>query len=151
MASRSLQLRADTVVEGAPDDVHALVADVAARPDWLSELQLVEPADPPPPGQPSFVGHASLLLHDFVGRADVRRNEPGRLLEEDIVLGARIRSTWLFEPAGTTTRVAHTLVIDFPGGPLGRIERWVLGWRMARLQRRSLERLAARVGQVRRP
>jgi hypothetical protein len=95
------------------------------------------------PEATSFVGEASLLGHDFVGRADVRRCEPGRALVEEIVLGARLVSTWVFEPVDTGTRVAHTLAIDFPGGPFGRIERWVLGRRLARLQRRSLAVLAA--------
>lgn len=142
-----LELRADTVVPGAPEEVHALVADARTRSHWLTELRRVELPDADEPAGPaaaelrSFVGEASLLFHRFVGRADVRHYQPGRLLEEDIVIGARVRSRWLFEPVGDGTRVAHTLLIDFPGGPLGRLERWALGRRLGRLQRQSLTRL----------
>ncbi len=120
-----------------------MLADLSSRPGWLAELRRVEA----PPGQATtgtrFTGESSLLFHDFAGVSEVVVAEPGRTLEEHVLLGARMVSRWTLErDSASTTRVTHVIDIDFPTGPLGRLERWVLRRRLAQLQRRSLAALA---------
>lgn len=142
-----IRLHRTGTVPGEPDDVYGIVADVARRPEWLRELRhVVAPAGPVTEGV-RFEGQSSLLLHDFIGTSDVVRAEPGRALVEQVVLGARFTSAWTFEAAPGGTLVTHHVDIDFPGGPLGRLERWVLRRRLSVMQRASLEALAQLVRQ----
>jgi uncharacterized membrane protein len=137
-----VRIRRDAVVLAGPDEVYKLIADLPRRPEWLAEIQRVDAEGVAEPGV-RFTGESSLLLHDFVGESVVVGAEPGRRLTEHIVLGARLVSTWTLEPAGDGTRVRHEIDIDFPHGPLGRLERWLLCRRMMRMQRKSLRSLAA--------
>lgn len=127
--------------------VYAVLADLRSRPDWLAELRTVNA----PPGRATtgtrFTGESSLLFHNFAGVSEVVVAEPGKALEEHVLLGARMVSRWTLERDGATrTRVTHVIDIDFPTGPLGRIERWVLRRRLGQLQRHSLAALAAVAG-----
>ena len=130
------------MVGADPGAVYAVLADVAARPTWLPELLRVDA--PPGPGAlgTRFTGETALLGHRFIGASEVVGAEAGRMLAEEVYLGARMRSTWTLEPAPEGTRVVHRIEIDFPAGPFGRVERWVLRRRLKRLQRRSLAALA---------
>jgi uncharacterized protein YndB with AHSA1/START domain len=145
MAGEQIWLRADGVVPGTPEAVWAAVADVRRRPAWLAELRRVDDGEGPAEPGTRFTGQASLLGHDLLGHGVVHEAEVGRVLVEEIVLGARLVSTWTFEAEGdgTRTRVGHALVIDYPRGPLGGLERWLVRRRLARMQRTSLAALAS--------
>jgi len=119
-----------------------VLADLSSRPDWLAELRRVDAPPGPASAGTRFTGESSLLFHDFIGVSEVVTAEPGRQLEERVVLGAGMTSRWTLASDGDgTTRVTHVIDIDFPSGPFGRIERWVLRRRLAQLQRRSLAAL----------
>ena len=131
------------MVGADPGAVYAVLADLSSRPSWLAELRHVDAPPGPATTGTRFTGESSLLFHDFAGASEVVVAEPGRTLEEHVLLGARMVSRWTLEHDGpSTTRVTHVIDIDFPTGPLGRIERWVLRRRLAQLQRRSLTSLA---------
>ncbi|HEX2039507.1 MAG TPA: hypothetical protein VHF47_07220, partial [Acidimicrobiales bacterium] len=67
---------------------------------------------------------------------------PGEALAERVHLGARLTSEWTFEATDDgRTRVRHCIDVVLPGGPFGRIERFVLRRRIAALQRAALEAL----------
>jgi uncharacterized protein YndB with AHSA1/START domain len=140
-----LRIERSEAVGAPPDAVYALVADVGRRTEWLAELRRID-APPGPVGEGTrFTGQSSLLWHDFVGTSEVVRAEPGQALAEEVFLGARFTSEWEFTPSpdGRGTVVRHCVSIDFPNGPLGRLERWVLRRRMRTLQRTSLTALAS--------
>jgi carbon monoxide dehydrogenase subunit G len=139
-------------VDAPPATVYELIANPRRRARWLPELQttgnmpqrLLEVGD-------RFVGHTSMLAHRFVGASEVTEAQPNDHLEEDVVIGARFRTRWDIAPDDdgdgdgehTGCRVTHDIDVEFPQGPLGRIERWVLSRYLDRLQRRGLQRLAA--------
>jgi hypothetical protein len=135
------------VVGADPGAVYAVLADLSSRPAWLAELRRVDAPPGPAAVGTRFTGESSLLFHDFAGVSEVVTAEPGRELAEEVLLGARMVSRWTLENDGATrTRVTHVIEIDFPTGPLGRLERWVLRRRLAQLQRRSLAGLGDVVG-----
>ena len=126
-----------------------MLADLSSRPDWLAELRHVDAPPGPATVGTRFTGQSSLLFHDFAGVSEVVVAEPGKTLEEHVLLGARMVSRWTLErhaDSDARTRVTHVIDIDFPTGPLGRIERWVLRRRLGQLQRRSLAALADAAG-----
>lgn len=82
-----------------------------------------------------------MLLHRFVGASEVVEATAGQTIEERIVIGARMRTRWTVERTADGCEVTHELDVDFPGGPLGRLERWVLERRLSRMQRAGLARL----------
>ena len=147
MATRSIRTECDAVLPGPPDAVWAEVAAVQRRPQWLSELHRVEDAPERAAVGDRFRGESRIFLHHFLGASEVCEATPGESLSEEVYLGARMRSSWTFEPEGDgRTRVVHHIDIDFPAGPAGIVLRAVLRWRMRRLQRDSLRNLAQLLG-----
>ena len=71
--------------------------------------------------------------------------EPAKLLAEEVIIGARFVSRWELAaaPDGRSTTVRHAIDVQFPAGPFSSLERWVLRRRLLRMQRQSLENLAA--------
>jgi hypothetical protein len=49
------------------------------------------------------------------------------------------------EATATGSSVRHTIDVEFPDGPFSRVERWILRRRLLRMQRSSLENLAAQL------
>lgn len=130
-------------VAAPPDEVYAVIADIARRPEWLSELRRVEPPAGPVEVGTRFTAQPEVMFHRLAGHSEVVRVEPGRALAEEIHVGTRFLSEWELVPAAGGTVVRHCMTIEFPGGPLSRLERWVLRRRVASLQRKSLEALAS--------
>lgn len=136
-----MRIERSVTVAADPGRVYEVVADLQRRPEWLAELRRVHGPDRRLEAGDRFVGESSLLFHDFVGTSEVVTAEPGRALGELVYLGARFTSEWRFEPGPGGTVVHHTVAIDFPGGPFGRLERWVLRRRLAIMQKASLAAL----------
>lgn len=142
MATEPLRIEQSVTIDAAPHEVYEVLADIGRRPEWLSELRRVEPPTGPVQVGTRFEGQSSLLFHDFVGTSEVVQAEPGQALAEQVYLGARFVSEWQLDATSQGTRLRHTVAIDFPDGPLGRLERWVLRRRMSRMQEKSLAALA---------
>jgi uncharacterized protein YndB with AHSA1/START domain len=143
MASEPLRIERSVTLDAGPHEVYEVLADVGRRPEWLAELRRVEAPTGPVQVGTRFKGQSSLLFHDFVGTSEVVQAEPGRTLAEQVYLGARFVSEWKLDATPEGTRLRHTVAIDFPDGPLGRLERWVLRRRMAKMQEKSLAALAS--------
>ena len=140
-------------MRASPEALFAVVADPAQRPQWLVELREVDAPPGPAEAGTRFSGRSSVLMHDFIGDSEVVRAEPPHTLSERVVIGARLTSTWTFEPvdeeAGTAgTRVVHRIEIDYPRGRFAWLETRVLGWRLRRTQRQSLAALERRFGEL---
>lgn len=140
-----LSVAASKLVPARPARVYPFLADPEQRTTWMTELRrveakpgMVEPGD-------RFVGLTSILFHDFIGTSEVTEVEPEVLLTEEVVIGARFVSRWRLTEVEGGTRVHHSIDVDFPGGPFSRLERWVLGRRLLRVQRQSLANLTARL------
>ena len=129
-------------------EVYARIADPRQRPAWLPELQATSEL---PDGRAleagdRFVGYAALLGHRFVGHSEVVvADHAAARLEERVVIGARFRTSWTVTATGErgdTCRVIQDIDVEFPQGPIGTVERWVLNRYLNRLQREGLDRLA---------
>ena len=152
MPIRPLSVDAATDIDAPADAVWAFLADAARRPSWMTELRRVEGASGVLEVGDRFTGESSILLHDFIGASEVVEAEPGKVLAEEVVIGARFVSRWEVEPAGDgSTHVRHTIDVEFPSGPFSPIERWVLRRRLLRMQRASLRNLAERLRSHRLP
>lgn len=143
--SKRLNLRREAHVNAAADRVFAAIADVRARPSWMPELHSVEAPDRPVRTGDRFRGESRLLLHQFLGESVVLNAESPTHLEEEVVIGARFRTSWSIEAEGDGVTITYDIRLDYPGGPLGRVERWALRRRLMAMQRRSLERIVERI------
>ena len=129
-----------------PPRVWAKIADPTQRPAWMTELRRVDAE----PGEVQvgdrFAGASAILGHEFLGQSEVTAVEAGKLLTEEVVIGARFVSRWelVASSDGRSTTVRHAIDVQFPAGPFSRVERWVLRRRLLRMQRESLARLATR-------
>ena len=137
------RIEVSVVVAAEAAAVYDVIADIARRPEWLTELRQVEAPEGPVEVGTRFTAQPSVLLHHLVGHSEVVRAERGRALAEEIHVGARFLSEWELSPAadGRSTVVRHCMTIDFPGGPLNRLERWVLRRRVAAMQKTSMRAL----------
>ena len=131
-------------VPAPPDEVWASIADPTLRVAWMTELQRVDAPPGPVEVGDRFNGQSSILLHDFIGASHVTEAEPERVLEEDVVIGARFVSRWEITRTSTGSSVHHTIDVQFPGGPFSPIERFVLRRRLLQMQKASLRNLAKR-------
>jgi hypothetical protein len=127
-----------------PDVVWSCIADPSARVAWMTELQRVDAPTGPVKVGDRFNGQSSILLHDFIGASEVTEADRDRLLEEDVVIGARFTSRWEITATVAGSSVQHTIDVQFPGGPFSPIERWVLRRRLLQMQKASLRNLAKR-------
>lgn len=142
---RSGVLRRTAVIPGAAANVRELIVNPRRRAEWLPELDITGAPDRPLVAGDAFEGYASLLGHRFAGRSDVIAADD-RSIEERVVIGARITTRWDLIAAGDgSTEVTHTLDVEFPRGPFGWLERWVLTRRLATMQRDEMRRLAGAV------
>ena len=140
-----IETRAD--LEHPVATVYDMVADLAWRNEWLAEVTEVQAEPPAPTEGAEFRAVASILLHDFHGLSTITCAQRAQRFTEDVTLGARFISDWQLEPgADGGTRLTHVVDIEFPAGPFGWIERWVLGRRLRRMQNNSLDRLAEVLG-----
>jgi len=137
------RIECSAAVAATPDEVYALIADIARRPEWLTELRRVDPPAGPVEVGTRFTAEPEVMWHHLAGASEVVRAEPGQALAEEIHVGARFLSEWELVPSADGTVVRHCMTIEFPGGPLSRLERWVLRRRVASLQKKSLEALAS--------
>lgn len=137
------RIECSAAVAAPPDEVYAVIADIARRPQWLSELRKVDAPDGPVEVGTRFTAQPSMMLHHMVGVSEVVRAEPGHALAEEIHVGTRFLSEWELVPSANGTVVRHRMTFEFPGGPLSRLERWVMRRRVAAMQKKSLEALAS--------
>lgn len=142
MGVNPLSVQHSSHVAAPPEKVWECIADVGGRPRWMTELSHVEAVHAPLSVGDRFTGRSSLLLHDFIGTSEITQVEPGRILTEEVVIGARFVSHWEIVEAEGGSAVRHEIEVQYPGGPFSRIERWVLRRRLLRMQRDSLRNLS---------
>lgn len=106
--------RQTATIDAPADAVYVLIADPARRVDWLPELAVTSGGDRILETGDRCDGESELFFHRFMGSSEVVDAASGRFLEEELVVGARLRSRWELSPDGPgRTTVTHT------GGALG--------------------------------
>jgi len=130
---------------GSPDEVWSVIADASTRPSWMTELRKVDATPGPVAVGDRFRGQSSILLHDFIGESTITDASAGRLLAEEVIIGARFVSRWTVTPAPSGgSNVRHTIEVEFPSGPFSRIERWALRRRLLMMQKSTMAKLATK-------
>src|SRR3712207_1310539 len=119
-------------VRGAPDSVAKLLRDAATWPEWQPEITRSFG-----PGQleagDTVEGDAEMLGFKVAGRADIR-SVSDLTMDQDVIVGIKMRVTYEFVPAPGGTAVTHRLVADLPRGISGRILSLFLKFRLRRMQ-----------------
>lgn len=104
----------------SPDAVYAVIADVAAYPDWQHDVKSAEVLEADDDGRPS---RAELTQDAKVRTVRIRvayRHDPPRELAWSLEKGdvKDLSGSWRLEPSGAGTRATYTLEVD-PGRALG--------------------------------
>ena len=110
-------------------------------PDWQSEILATEGPDEVRVGD-HVTGDASMLGFAVGGRADIIAVGDGGL-EQDVIVGIRMKVRYDVAPAPGGWTVTHTIVVDLPAGLSGRVLSFFLKRRLRRMQSQLIEKLAA--------
>ena len=125
-----------------PDTVMAYVLDPSTWPAWQPEI--MASSGPAPLAEGDVVrGSARMLGFDGVEGRSVATSAGEKFFEEDVVVGIGMTVRYEVLPDGDGSVVVHRLESNLPGGLAGRLLSLMLRWRLRRLQRTALERLAA--------
>ena len=114
----------------------------ATWPEWQSEI--VTTRGPRVLAEGDHVtGDARMLGFAVGGRADVT-SVGNASLEQDVLVGIRMRVGYTIVPEGEAWRLTHRLAVDLPMGVSGRVLSFFLKRRLRRMQTELLAALAAR-------
>jgi hypothetical protein len=110
-------------------------------PEWQSEIESTDGPVKLDAGD-HVIGDARMLGFAVAGRADVEAvTEHG--LEQDVIVGIRMRVSYSITPDGNGWKVSHKLRADLPRGTSGRVLSFFLTRRLKHMQRDLLRALTA--------
>lgn len=113
-------------------------------PEWQSEILTTEGPEEVRAGD-HVTGDASMLGFAVGGRADIlTAGDSG--LEQDVIVGVRMKVRYDLEPAPGGWNVTHTIVVDLPAGLSGRVLSFFLKRRLRAMQAKLIEKLAEGLG-----
>lgn len=121
--------------------VEALIADAARWPSWQPEIISTEGPHSLAAGD-EVAGRASMLGFEVAGRAAITDVGPG-FLEEDAIVGVRMRIRYEVIEAPGGCRVVSRMSAELPGGVAGRILSLFLRRRLRWMQETALTNLVA--------
>ena len=127
------------VVGWSPDRVGRMIRDARTWPDWQPEITRTQGSPSLQPGD-VVQGDAEMLGFKVAGRADITATEESSV-EQDVIVGIRMKVTYGFTPAPGGTLVTHTLEAELPRGLSGRVLSLFLRFRLRRMQQRLLDNL----------
>ena len=109
-------------------------------PRWQSEI--VATKGPEPIDEGAVVdGDARLLGFDVTGRSTTLSVSP-ETVEEDVIVGVRMRVTYSVAPAASGSIVTHRMEADLPTGLAGSLLSLLLSWRLKKMQKTLLVALS---------
>ena len=115
----------------------------ATWPRWQSEI--VSTSGPERISEGDVVsGQASMLGFEVAGRATAVEISD-EAIEQDVVIGVRMRVRYVLTPTPEGFRITHRLTADLPSGFAGRILSFFLKRRLRSMQRDVLENLVQRL------
>jgi hypothetical protein len=141
---KSFNVRASAHIDAPADVIYGIIADyrnghpqILPRKyfEWLEVEQGGRGAGTVIRFQMRVLGQTRVL------RAAVTEPEPGRVLVETDTSGDGPVTTFTVEPEGSGSHVTFSTEISSVGGPLGVLERFVLGRVLRRVYARELEQL----------
>jgi hypothetical protein len=112
----------------------------ATWPAWQPEIVAAEGPEVLAAGD-EVSGPARLLGFHVDGRARVMSVDEGAL-EQDVLVGVRMRVRYEVRPGPSGSVVTHRLAVQLPSGVSGQLLSLFLRPRLRRLQAQALERLA---------
>ena len=130
-------------VSAAPADVVRLIRDASTWPEWQPEITKSSGSAELGPGD-VVQGDAEMLGFKVAGRADIRSADV-TAVDQDVIVGIRMRVTYEFSPAESGTEITHRLDAELPRGLSGRVLSLFLRYRLRRMQNKLLENLAERM------
>ena len=133
--------RDSRTVRSSRDAVLAQLLQPQRWPDWQPEIVSTEGPDEVHQGA-VVTGHARMLGFHVEGRSTIELID-AETMEEDVVVGVRMRVRYELRDTPDGVVVTRTLTSRLPGGPLGRVLASLLAWRLRKMQHDVLERLAA--------
>jgi hypothetical protein len=127
-------------VAAAPADVARLIRDASTWPQWQPEITKSSGSAELGPGD-VVQGDAEMLGFKVAGRADIRSADASAV-DQDVIVGIRMRVTYEFSSTANGTEITHRLEAELPRGMSGRLLSLFLRSRLRRMQRKLLENLA---------
>jgi hypothetical protein len=127
-------------VAAAPADVARLIRDASTWPEWQPEITKSSGSAELGPGD-VVQGDAEMLGFKVAGRADIRSADTSAV-DQDVIVGIRMRVTYEFSSTANGTAITHRLEAELPRGMSGRLLSLFLRSRLRRMQRKLLENLA---------
>ena len=115
-------------------------------PQWQSEIIATEGAEFIDEGD-VVDGDARLLGFDVTGRSSTVAVSP-ESVDEDVIVGVRMRVSYSVAPAGSGSIVTHRIEADLPTGLAGSLLSLLLSWRLKKMQKTLLIALADQAGQA---
>ncbi len=124
------------------------VRDPSTWPQWQSEILATDGSEEVEPGD-VVQGDARLLGFDVTGHSSILRASAD-VLEEEVVVGVRMRVTYSVTPAPGGSVITHRIEADLPTGLAGSLLSLLLRLRLRKMQRSLLAALSeqARRGQA---
>lgn len=137
---RPFETVASTRVESR-DATLARLRKPLAWPEWQSEISATEGPEEVAAGD-HVTGDATMLGFAVGGRADILHvGDDG--LEQDVIVGIRMRVRYELTEDPSGWRLTHRLTVDLPGGASGRVLSFFLKRRLRRMQGLLIRKLAA--------
>ncbi len=134
------ELDASTVSETPAQDLMLRIRGAATWPQWQPEITETSGPDLVGPGD-VVTGRARMLGFGVYGHSTTVDVGPEHL-EEDVLVGVRMRVRYEVGADGPRSRVRHRLHLYPLSGPAGRTLGVLLRWRLRRMQKLALENLA---------
>ena len=125
----------------SPDEVRAKILDPASWPAWQPEILSTSGPSPLGPGS-VVVGRARMLGFGVSGRS-AAVDVDDTSFEEQVIVGVAMRVRFDVHPSAEGTVITQSLTAELPTGLAGRVLGVLLRWRLRRMQRVALDRLAA--------
>lgn len=124
-----------------PDAVMDRLLDASTWPAWQPEIVTAEGPERLTAGG-VVEGTATMLGFGVHGRSVVSSLEQ-ESVEEEVIVGVRMRVRYEIRPSNDGCEVVHQLECDLPAGLAGRVLSVFLRFRLRKMQRTALRRLVA--------
>jgi hypothetical protein len=125
----------------APHDVIDVILDSTTWPAWQPEIISARGPSRLDPGG-VVEGRARMLGFGVTGRSTAV-DVSDSVFEEEVIVGVTMRLRFDVRPSPEGSVIIQRLTAELPKGFAGRLLGLLLRWRLRRMQRVALERLAA--------
>jgi hypothetical protein len=126
-------------VRAPRDKIVDTIRDAETWPDWQPEITRSSGASVLEAGN-VVQGDAEMLGFKVAGRADITFADE-HAMEQDVMVGIRMRVVYGFTQVADGTAVTHELLAELPRGLSGRVLSLFLRFRLRRMQRRLLDNI----------